>query len=563
MTQILKPEFKKILKTELQDYNNNSVGFSPDGKYVVSGCSDNTVRIWDVITGDNIHVLKGHTGVVHSAAFSPDGKSVISGSEDDTIRIWDVASPTWFEKHTLKKKNVPTTEGIFSVAFNPDEIFVASGGRDKTVRIWDTTYKDEVHILEHSDAVVSLAFSPNGAYIASGERDIVRIWDVDFGMVEKELVGHKGFISSIAFSPDSKYMVSGAQDTTVRIWEIDLTETVESIIKYILTGHSMAVKSVAFSPDGKYVVSGAWDKTVRIWDVILGKEIHKIEEKSPITTVAFSPIITFGYTLVFAILAKQKSDSNIHLYHLKEQTSPFHTSLQSTSFIESVSMPSTVDDFIEGEQSLSKYEYDIKNTDFPILFTDKKFFLKVMMKSRLENILEENQAIFYECKKDTKTTSLFVSQEDVHPQPYIKTTVFGLETVGDALIKIENIQKILKDSKKIRLKERQKQAIRTLREGSFINNEKRNQSYMVDKANSVLKIEKIPPRIYTFVETKTKIKRVASKAVLESGSIVSAKHCQEQDEMMVYTLKRVYKKRTKKRKYPKITSSVSRKNRSL
>jgi hypothetical protein len=79
----------------------------------------------------------------------------------------------------------------------------------------------------------------------------------------------------------------------------------------------------------------------------------------------------------------------------------------------------------------------------------------------------------------------------------------------------------------------------------------------------VLKIEKIPPRIYTFVETKTKIKRVASKAVLEGSSIVSAKHCQEQDEMTVYTLKRVYKKRTKKRKYPKITSSISRKNRSL
>ena len=121
----------------------------------------------------------------------------------------------------------------------------------------------------------------------------------------------------------------------------------------------------------------------------------------------------------------------------------------------------------------------------------------------------------------------------------------------------------MKDSKKIRLKNRQKQAIRKLGEEISINEENMTQSDMVKKANSVLKTEKIPPRIYTFVETKTTIDRVASKSVLEGGNVVSAKHCQEQDKMTVYTLREVYKKRTKKRKHSKNSTSISRKNNSL
>ena len=377
----------------------------------------------------------------------------------------------------------------------------------------------------------------------------------------------KGHINSVAFSPDGKYVVTGCSDTTVRIWDV-VTETEIKKLK----GHSDPVRSVAFSPDGKYVVSGSLDETVRIWDVRSGKEIYKLKMNSPIVTVAFSPDITSGYTLVFTI------DSTIHLYNLKQQTSsfnlkpqisPFHTSLNSTTSIESVSMPSIKsvsmpsigDDFYQ-VQPLSEYEYDIKDSDFPILFTDKNFPLKVMMKSRLEKILKDNEAIFYECKAETPTTYYNISDGDVEPQPYLKTTVFGLETVGDALIKIENIQNILKDSKKIRLKERQKKAIQKLGEESSINEENMTQSDMVNKVNSVLKM-KIRPKIYTFVPTETTIDRVASKAVLKGGNVVSAKHCQEQDQMTVYTLKQVYKKRTKKRKYRKKKASISRKNKSL
>jgi WD40 repeat protein len=68
------------------------VAFSPDGKQVVSGSGDETVRLWDAATGAALQTLEGHTDYVRSVAFSPDGKQVVSGSDDETVRLWDAAT---------------------------------------------------------------------------------------------------------------------------------------------------------------------------------------------------------------------------------------------------------------------------------------------------------------------------------------------------------------------------------------------------------------------------------------------------------------------------------------
>lgn len=72
--------------------NVTSVVFSADGKTLASGSSDETVKLWDVSTGTELHTLDGHSNAVESIAFSPDGKTLASGSGDKTIKLWDVST---------------------------------------------------------------------------------------------------------------------------------------------------------------------------------------------------------------------------------------------------------------------------------------------------------------------------------------------------------------------------------------------------------------------------------------------------------------------------------------
>ena len=109
-----------------------SVAYSPDGGTLASGSTDETIRLWDIATGEVLATLSGHTNEVYSVAYSPNGRTLASGSRDNTVRLWDVATGEILA--TLSGH----TKAITSVAYAPAGGTLASGGYDNNgVRFWD------------------------------------------------------------------------------------------------------------------------------------------------------------------------------------------------------------------------------------------------------------------------------------------------------------------------------------------------------------------------------------------------------------------------------------------
>jgi WD40 repeat protein len=164
-----------------------------------------------------LRVFEGHTEWVASVAFSPAGRQALSGSDDNTLRLWDVATGQEL------RRCEGHTNGVTSVAFSPDGRQALSGSGDRTLRLWDVATGQELRRCEgHTNTVTSVAFSPDGRQALSGSSDdTLRLWDVATGQELRRFEGHTNKVTSVAFSPDGRQALSGSWDKTLRLWDVD------------------------------------------------------------------------------------------------------------------------------------------------------------------------------------------------------------------------------------------------------------------------------------------------------------------------------------------------------
>lgn len=192
----------------------NGIDVSADGRFLLAGCDDNRVHLWDIQTGKERKSLAGHQGFVYGVAFSPDGRQALSGgATDNTMILWDLQTG----------KAVRRFQGI--------------GGQLRTV-----------------------AFSPDGRKAICAGEATLRLWDLQTGREIQRFQGHTAQTYAVAFSPDGRRLITGGADNTIRYWDVASGREL-----HIFRGHNSAVFSLAFSPGGGRVVSGSADNTVRLW----------------------------------------------------------------------------------------------------------------------------------------------------------------------------------------------------------------------------------------------------------------------------------------------------------
>ena len=154
---------------------------APDGKSFVSHAGDmKRIAVWDIESGTVTFVLKGHTGDIHSACFTADGKKIITGSLDKSVRLWDAQTGDLLKTYLFEYP-------VQRAALSPDEHYLCMGGLDShnriSIQIWDTSQdraavKWTVLDKYTFTGITGMTFSPDGKELMISSENNLVVWDM-------------------------------------------------------------------------------------------------------------------------------------------------------------------------------------------------------------------------------------------------------------------------------------------------------------------------------------------------------------------------------------------------
>jgi WD40 repeat protein len=294
-------------------YEVTCLTFSLDGKLLVSGSDDMTVKLWDVQTGGVVKTFHSHTEYVCSVSISADCTRIASGSGDCTIRLWDIQtgecqcviqqqdivlhisfSPTdpnhiisisdnkvW--KWDINGHQIPPTYNGVHIAFSPDHTqFALCCEKLITVQKSDSrAIVAEFCVLSDTDGDPNYCcFSPDGRFVAAAAGNTAFVWDVTNQKPHliKTLVGHTGDITSLVFSSPSS-LISTSEDSSIKFWKIGAPQTDTVATDPGSTLSTASICSVSLQASTGIVISSDARGVVKTWDISTG--LYKLSFDTP------------------------------------------------------------------------------------------------------------------------------------------------------------------------------------------------------------------------------------------------------------------------------------------
>ena len=217
---------------------------------IAAGTYRGDIIILDAITGRHTAILSGHTSIVYSVTYSPDGISLVSGSSDNTVKLWDV------QTGGIVKTFHGHTQCVQCVSVSADFVRIASGSYDHTIRLWNIQTGECSCVIDQKGRVEHVSFFPTDPqHLLSVCKDKVKQWDID-----GHQVGHAYDGSYVTFSSDGTKFASYCG----RVVKVQNTSS-RVIVAELQTG-SYYHAIFCFSPDNR-LIAVAFDATVYIWDI--------------------------------------------------------------------------------------------------------------------------------------------------------------------------------------------------------------------------------------------------------------------------------------------------------
>ena len=239
---------------------------------IATGSLDQDLKIWS-LAGDNNeplkfrleHTLTQHSGSIHGLEIASERGILVSGSYDQTVKQWDL------QTGDLLHSCYDDTGSINAIAVHEQGGFIASGGGDGMIILWELGSDKKLGLLVGNlSSLESIAISKSGEIIAAGCADgSIKIWYLPptmfnlFQEVEPsiELLGHQGQVMDLIFAPDGELLYSGGVDGLVKIWH----PATGTELGHLKIGEDNRIFSLSLSLDGQILAAGGVDGTIKVW----------------------------------------------------------------------------------------------------------------------------------------------------------------------------------------------------------------------------------------------------------------------------------------------------------
>jgi len=252
--------YTELLRIRVPNLECNCMAFSKDGKAILSGWSDGTIRAFAPQSGKLLYAINdAHQGGVTAVTGTNDCERVISGGSDGQVRVWRVGRDSqvmvasmkehkntvnrlivrgndleavsasndgsciiWDLQRFVRRGNLLANTFFKSVKFSDDESQLLTCGTDRKIAYWDAVDGSTIRELYDEEAAAehnALAISTDGTTFVSGGADrLVRVWNYDEGQVSAIGEGHSGAITDLDISPDSQTFVSVGDEGAILVW---------------------------------------------------------------------------------------------------------------------------------------------------------------------------------------------------------------------------------------------------------------------------------------------------------------------------------------------------------